>query len=322
MQGKIFTMKKIVVIIVFCFLNVIAFSQTQSGNVRTIGRPDKPGEALAGVVIQAQGMVNPVISDEEGNFNISIPGKKDGDALVIMSVRKNGYELKDPEFKGRQLVCSSRVPIMILMVDKKQLEADRQRIEEKAYQVAEENYQKRLAELENRQNEHQITAERYRQELNDLENKYEQYLSLIGTMADRYARTDYDQLDSIDYQINICIENGELDKADSLIHTIFDPETVLERNHAAKQEIQERIAFAQSVIDKAAADKEAIMRDLEYAQRIAALCDNLADEYIGVGQYDKALSCLEKSLEIKTILYGENSYETILTRQKIEEIKP
>ena len=299
----------------------IGFSQTQKGCVKTIGRPDKPGEVLTGVVIQAQGMVNPVISDEEGNFNISIPGKKDGDALVIMSVRKNGYELKDPELKGRQLVCSSRVPIMILMIDKKQLESDRQRIEEKAYQVAEDNYQKRLLELEKRQKEHQITTEKYRQELNDLENKYEQYLSLIGTMADRYARTDYDQLDSIDYQINICIENGELDKADSLIHTIFDPETVLERNRAAKQEIQERIAFAQSVIDKAAADKEAIMRDLEYAQRIAALCDNLANEYINLEQYDKALSCLEKSLEIKTILYGEDSDESILTRQKIKEVK-
>ena len=51
------------------------------------------------------------------------------------------------------------------------------------------------------------------------ENKIidEAYQALIGDMADRYARTDYDQLDSIDYKINVCIENGELEKADSLI---------------------------------------------------------------------------------------------------------
>lgn len=88
---------------------------------------------------------------------------------------------------------------------------------------------------------------------------------------------------------------------------MFDPETVLERNRAAKQEIQERIAIAQSVIDKANTDKEAIMRDLEYAQRLAVLCDNLANEYIDVEDPEKAIECLEQSLEIKTILYGEDN---------------
>jgi len=298
------------------------FAQTQQGYVKTIGRPDKPGTFLSNVVIQAQGMVNPVISDSTGEFNISIPEKKDGDPIMILRIQKKGYELKDKEFINRQHVCSSRVPIIIQMIDQKQLAEDKQRIEANAYRVAEENYQKRLDELEKQKAEEDITAEKYRQELQGLQDKYEKYLSLVSDMADRYARTDYDELDSIDYQINLCIENGELDKADSLIHTVFDPETVLERNRAAKQEILDRIALAQNVIDKANADRKAIMQDMEYAKRLALMCESLAQEYILLDDKEKAIECLEKSKTIKTILHGEESEEIRIINEQIKEIMP
>lgn len=314
-------MKKLLLICV-TLLSLMATAQTQKGYVKTIGRPRKPGINLSNVMIQAKGMVNPVISDTTGEFNISIPNKNDGDPIEFLRIKKSGYELKDKGLVGRQHVCSSRVPIIIQMVDCQQLAADKKRIEDNAYRVAEENYQKKLSKLEKQQHEKEISAEKYQEELLGLQNKYEQYLSLISEMADRYARTDYDQLDSIDIQINICIENGELDKADSLIHTVFDPETVVERNRAAKQEIQERIAFAQSIIDKANADKEAILQDIEYAKKVTALCENLSREYLLSGQQQRAIDCLEKALEIKKILYGEESVETSEIIQTINTIKP
>ena len=306
---------------IFILLGLTLSAQTQQGIVKTIGRPDMPGVMLSDVVIQAKGMFNHVTSDETGSFSISVPGKQDGDPIVFLRIQKNGYELKDKDIIGRQHVCSSKVPIVIQMVDSKQLAADKKRIEDNAYRVAEENYQKKLKELETKRDASAINLETFRQELASLEEKYERYLSLIGDMADRYARTDYDNLDSIDRQINICIENGEFDKADSLIHTVFDPETVLERNRAAKQEIMDRIALAQSVIDKANADREAILRDIEYAKRLASICENLAQEYILLEEKEKAIECLEKSLAIKSILYSEESNEVIEINNRLKELK-
>ena len=147
------------------------------------------------------------------------------------------------------------------MASSAELEANRKRISDNAYRKAQINYQSKLKLLEQQKVESEITAEQYRRELQSLQDRYEKYTAMIEGMADRYARTDYDHLDSIDREINICIEEGELDKADSLIHTIFDPSTVLERNHAAKADIQQRIQLAQEMIDKANADKEAIRRD-------------------------------------------------------------
>ena len=315
-------MKRVILFSTLLFAALFASAQTQRGFVKTIGRPGKPGKNLSNVTVQAKGMINPVLSDTTGEFNISVPGKNDGDAIVFLRVKKNGFELKDKDLIGRQLVCSSRVPIIIQMLDCAQLEADKKRISDNAYRVAEENYQKKLAELERQQHENEISAEKYRNELQGLQDKYDKYLSLISDMADRYARTDYDQLDSIDYQINLCIENGDLDKADSLIHTVFDPETVLERNRAAKREIEERIAFAQSIIDKAQADKEAILQDIEYAKRVASLCESLSQEYLLTNDTQRAIECLEKALRIKKILYGEESEEAMETIQNINTIKP
>ena len=308
-------------IVLMMAMSVPMLAQTQQGIVKTIGRPNKPGVPLANVTIRMRGMFNVVVSSQDGTFSLLMTGKKDGDAIVLQSVQKTGYELKDRELTGRSLVFSSQVPIEILMVDQRQLAADKQRIEENAYRVAERNYQKKLKVLDDQRKNSEMTAEAYRHELQQLQEKYEKYLSLIGDMADRYARTDYDQLDSIDREINICIENGELDKADSLIHTVFDPETVLERNRAAKAEIQQRIAFAHSIIDKASADREAILRDREYAERVVELSRNLAQEYMARGENGKAVLCLRKLLEIETILYGEDDERVKATKEQIKSME-
>lgn len=315
-------MKRNITFILCTVVALCSLAQMQEGRVKTIGRPGKPGVPLGNVTIRWRGEVNSVVSGADGSFSVNMPGKKNGDPIVLQSVSKKGYELQDKSIIGRQQVFSSTVPIVITMVSNEQLQADKQRIEQNAYNKAEHNYKKKLAQLQEQVKSKKITAERYRQELTELEKKYQAYQSLISDMADRYARTDYDQLDSIDFKINVCIENGELEKADSLIHTVFDPETVLERNRAAKEEIRQRMEFAQNIIDKANADKEAIMRDLEYAQRVIALSNNLADEYLAQGDKGRAVDCLEKSLEILLILYNEDSKQVKAAKQRIQSLKP
>lgn len=314
-------MKRFLWITLCLCITLAALAQKQQGIVRTIGRPGKPSAPVGNVTIRWRGMFNAVISNSDGQFSVAMPGKKDGDEIVLQSVSKIGYELKDKDVINRPQVFSTTVPIEIVMVNLAQKEADKKRIADNAYKVAKKNYDKKLKQFEKQVKKKKITEEQYRQELERLQKQYEAYLSLIGDMADRYARTDYDQLDSIDYQINLCIENGELEKADSLIHTVFDPETVLDRNRAAKEEIRQRIEFAQKVIDKANADKAAILRDFDYAERVIALSENLVTVYISQGEREKAINCLQKSLEIAIILHGEDSDDVKTMRQRIQAIQ-
>lgn len=96
---------KIISAILFTLVAALAASaQTQQGFVKTIGRPGNPGVPLKDVTIQMVGMVNPVISSATGEFYLSAYNKKDGDAIKLLRVQKNGYELKDKDMIGRSLV--------------------------------------------------------------------------------------------------------------------------------------------------------------------------------------------------------------------------
>ena len=277
-------------------------AQVQQGYVKTLGRPGAPGKPLQGVTVRVRGVMNALVSDANGSFKIQATGKKDGDAIIINSVRKNGYELKDKGIVGRSLVFSSRVPIQLVMVSSAQLAADKKRIEDKAYKVAETNYKKKLAALDKQKKQNELSAKDYEAQLQELEARYENYMALVGDMAERYALTDYDELDSIDAQINTCIENGELDKADSLIHPVFDPTTVLQRNREAKAEVAERMRIAQEAIDKALADKEQLQQNIEYAKKLAENCESLAEEYRRQGMEEKAQENLKHAQELRQLI--------------------
>ena len=237
--------------------------QSQHGYVKTIGRPNQKGMPLSGVSVRVKGEHNPVLSNENGFFSMLMTSKRNGDAYTLQEVQKKGYELNETSVIGRQYAYSDRVPLTIVMVSSSQLQADKQRIENNAYQVAERNYKTKLDLLEKQKTDNVITEEQYRKELFDLQDKFEKYQLLIDGLAEHYAHVDYDELNDKEREVNICIENGELERADSLVKTLFDPIDVLKRNKEALAELNQQILDANTVIDKANEDMAAVLKQQE-----------------------------------------------------------
>ena len=237
--------------------------QTQQGYVKTLGRPNAKGTALSDVIIKIKGEHNPVKSNNDGVFSIQFQNKKNGDAYALQEVRKVGYELNEPEIVGRQFVVSDKVRKTIVMVSTAQLQADTRRIENNAYNVAEKNYKQKLALLEKEKEDGTITVEKYRKQLQELQNRFEKYQSLIDGLAEHYAHTDYDELNEKECEINICIENGNLERADSLIEILFDPTDVLKRNKEAIAKLNLQILQAEGILDQANADMAAVLKQQE-----------------------------------------------------------
>ena len=244
-------------------ITISALAQTQYGFVKTLGRPDKMGEALSGVSVRVKGGHNAVLSKNDGTFSMLMTGKKVGDSYSLQQVQKTGYELNEMGVIGRQYAFSDKVPLTIVMVSISQLQADKQQIENNAYKVAEKNYHAKMAQLEKDKEVGTITIEQYRKEIQDLQDKFEKYQSLIDDLAEHYAHTDYYALDEKEREINICIENGDLERADSLIHTIFDPIDVLKRNKKALSRIDQSVQQANDIMTQANADMAAVLKQQE-----------------------------------------------------------
>lgn len=205
------------------FSHLSSFSQTQSGYVRTVSRPDQPSQLLQGVVVRPQGEYNPVMTDETGAFQITMSGKKNGAPYALAGVNKGGYELQEAELVGRQLPFSSSVPLEIIMVSRRQLQKDKQRIEQAARDNIERYYEQQLNALNEQLAQAKLTNQEYEEQLSRIEQQYDNFEPLIEQMAERYARTDYNGMTSADSLIQQAIEQGDLQLAQERILAKGDP---------------------------------------------------------------------------------------------------
>ena len=288
---------KLFLFLIMLLLPLWITAQTQQGYVKSLGRPEKQGEPLEGVTLRVKGSHNTVVSDPNGNFSLLFTDLKNGDAYSIQQVKKNGYELNEIDFIGRKLAFSEKVPLTIVMVSSEQLRADKLHIEDNAYKTAEKNYKAKMSLIEKQMRDNEITKEQYQAAINNLQDKFEKYQSLIDGLAMHYAHTDYDMLDEKDQEINLCIENGDLERADSLIRTLFDPIDVLKRNMDALADIEQQIGQARGIITQANADMEAVLKqqekDAEYLYQLYTIAAARFDN-------DKALQYIETRAELDT----------------------
>lgn len=228
-----------------------ASAQMQSGIVRTLERPGKPSEYLAGVSIDVLEYPNVIVSKKGGKFSFSIPGKRQGESFTVTRVQKKGYSLVDKQLKGRRFAYSSSVPLEIVMVSDTQLENDKKRIEDKAYDKAKKNYDQKVVALEKQLKQKTISEQEYRAKYEELNSNYNNYIQLIDQMAERYATTDYSGMDEMSQEIQACIENADLEQADELINRkgsfdkreqeLLNKKQLKEKSEQLSQQLQEDI---------------------------------------------------------------------------------
>lgn len=215
-------MKKLFLLFAYLFCATLFTWAQQQGVVRTLERPSKPSEGISGVTINVLEYPNAIVSKKGGKFSFTIEGKRAGDSFTISRVQKKGYSLVDKQLKGRRFAYSPSVPVEIVMVADAQLESDKKRIEDKAYNRAKKDYDQKVDILGKQLKEKTISEQEYRKKYEELNNNYNNYIQLIDQMAERYATTDFKGLSEVNREILECIENADLERADSLINTKGD----------------------------------------------------------------------------------------------------
>ena len=330
-------------------LSLPAMAQVQKGYVKSLGRPGVKGAALQGVSIRVRGVHNAVVSAQTGTFSIAMTGKKAGDAYALQSVKKAGYELIEAGMIGRNYAFSPSVTMQIVMVNSSQLQADKQRIENNAYKAAEKNYKAKMTALEKQLNAKKITAANYEKQVNDLQKQFEKYESLIEQMAEHYAKTDYDALDEKNKQINQLIENGELERAEEIINSMFDPTEALKKAKEDKQRIDKQLSDANALMEEAERQRQEVLKrqakDAEYLYQLFTIAYSKfeidkAKEYITtraeldpdmvewqiftglfylevMGDYDTAMMYNNRALAASQKQNGEESMQTALCYNNI-----
>lgn len=262
----------------------------QSGIVRTLERPSKPSVGIEGVTIRVLEYPNVIVSKKGGKFSFALEGKRPGAPFTVSRVQKKGFSLVDKQLKGRRFAYSPSVPLEIVMVSDAQLENDKKRIEDNAYDKAQKDFTKKLAALEKQLKEKSISEKEYRQKYEELSNNYNNYVQMIDKMAERYAMTDYSGMDEVSQKIQTCIEQADLEQADILIDSKGDFDK-REQELLNKRQLKEKSEqLSQQLEEDIEKEFEDLARD--YYNKFAIQAANY--------QNDSALYYLERMVHLDT----------------------
>ena len=270
-----------------------AASQTiQYGYVKTRGRLDKnnqviPGVRLSGVSIVLMGG-HSTVSDANGDFSLTIPEKK----FYLQSVQKQNYVLSDPEVLKKQYYYSPN-PLVITMDDPNVQKSDL---------LAKERKLRRDLEQKLREREDEIVAmnislEEKNRQLSQINRERDDNEKIVKQLAEYYTTLDYDLLDEFQRQVNLLLEQGALEKADSLLRSRGNLADRI-KEVRMEQEIEDKEAKELSNRqEKLEESKAGTQRKLEI---IAADCFNFYQRFLLAHQNDSAAYYLELRANLDT----------------------
>ena len=237
----------IILIMCICFAN----AQTQQGIVKTRGRMVN-GQLVAGTKLPGATITlsfgNALVSGNNGGFSFNVPV---GKTYSLVMAKKQGYTLADPEYTRRSFKYSASNPFYVVLEDENQRQADINAATRKVRKTLNAQLEKREEEIEALKAKNKITEKDYQERLKQLYDSQSKSEQLVKEMAERYASTDYDQLDEFNRKIQMYIEEGELQKADSMIRSKGDMEkrvaeyhNVVEANKKVREELEQSEAGA------------------------------------------------------------------------------
>ena len=240
------------------------YGQTQQGYVKTKGRLGNNGTVIAGTRLQGATVTvrggNAVVSGSNGTFSLAIPTS----SYYLQSVQKQGYVLTDPDVLSKQYAYSKN-PLVLVLETPDQQSDDRLAAERKIRRTLQKQLQDREDEIEALKEQQKLSEEEYRKQLQEIYAQQESNEKLIGEMAERYSRMDFDEVNEFNRRISSLILEGKLTEADSLLNTKGDINSraaVLRQHQEANVQAEQELKKKQKKLEKSKAMTQKELEDL------------------------------------------------------------
>lgn len=276
-----------------CYAN----AQTQQGIVKTRGRMVNgqlvAGQKLSGATVTLN-FGNALVSGNNGAFSFNVPA---GKSYSLVMAKKQGYTLADPEYTRRSFKYSAGNPFYVVLEDEAQRQTDINAATRKVRRTLTAQLQKREDEIEELKTQNKLTEAEYQKRLKELYDNQSKSELLVKEMAERYAATDYDQLDEFNRQVQMYIEEGELQKADSMIRSKGDMDKRIADYHQAittNKKERETLQQRQQALELSESGAQKAYDDL--AQDLKRKSDIFLQEF----KQDSALYCLKMRADLDT----------------------
>ena len=214
-------MKVFNLLLLILLIPLFLHGQMQQGRVKTRGKmidgKHVQGKGLPGTIVSIKDHTDIGVKNSNGSFSFPITDEY----FLVEAVTNRHYTLVDADAIPKMYTHSADT-LYIVMETPEQQWQDRLESERKIRRTLQRQLQKREEEIEMLKATNQISQKEYQQALQELYSAQEKNEQLISEMSKCYSQIDYDQLDVFYRQVNFCIEQGDLVKADSLLRSCGD----------------------------------------------------------------------------------------------------
>jgi tetratricopeptide (TPR) repeat protein len=228
-------------------------------------------KSLSGVQILFIGS-SPEVSNNDGIFGLSFNEKSYGDLIFSEKISKEGYELvNDIDLKHTTLSKDSLVVVMCKDGLIAKMKAEYYDISMSTFT---KNHEIKLNELTELLKKNIIDESAYQKEIFDLEEKFKKAKEYAKQLAEKYARTNFDDVSEIYKEAFNYFKDGELDKTIELL----DKVQIVERVKLHLNDDQKIKALTHELLIAKAENEKGIKQDME-ALELAAEMYNLKFDY-------------------------------------------
>lgn len=341
-------MKRILFISALLLASIIASAQTQQGYVKTKGRLDSngnliPGRGLKGATVSVHGRAAVLVNADDGSFSFPVPESQ----YSLDSVRKKGYQLVDMDAFSKTYSYSSN-PLYLVMETPEQMIEDQMDNFARINAAQQRQIMSLRAEVKQLKTEKKLSEEEYSKRLQEIADMQSESQQLVDEMVEHYSKIDYDQLSEFDQLISKYILDGELLKADSMLHTKGNLDERVEqykRDEATIAKEREELSLRQEQLEQSEVLRIKRLDDLAndcyhkfeihklkhendsaaYYIELRAGLDTTnvewqfkAGEFFDyIADYSRAIAYFQRALQLWIKQYGESYEETASLYQNI-----
>jgi hypothetical protein len=228
-------------------------------------------QALPGVQLIFYG-APPTDSDNDGYFSLAFQDKKPGDLIVYNKILKQGYELvNEKELQTAKLSNEKMTVVLAPEGYVAQKQAEYYGISIDAFTAS---FEQKIKGLEQQLQDAEVSEENYMKEYRFLQDQYNEAVKRAGELAEKYARTNFDDVSDIYRKAFDHFQKGEIDSA--LI--VLENANLVERARKRIDERQNIEQLEEELAQRRLENEKGIREDMQ-AIKLAAEMYELQYEY-------------------------------------------
>lgn len=264
----------IFVIFIWVFVNPFWLKGQKIEQSGTVLKINSGGKTISGVQLLFIG-ATPTVSDNMGRFTLSFDNKNFGDRILMESVIKKGYEVVNiQELREARL---GRHEMTILLCPAGELDSMKAVYYNISINTIIREYENNERKLEKLYSEQQISKDEFLAQIKELTVQKDKLTNYAEELAERFARTNFDDVSALYMQAFTLFKSGDIDSA----IVVLEKEDLVARAYNRMKErstINEQMAYVENWRQESDSIKK---EDLKTAK--VAISSYCADK-----QYEKA----------------------------------